>query len=95
MTRREKIIEILNSWISEPEDSPDCIMKWNFDKVADEIAAIELDIPIGLDCEVWIDHDRNNLIDNEVFTKSELDQRLLGRVEGLKWMESEILKRNL
>ncbi len=94
MTRKEQIIEILERWITETDEFPDCIMKHNFDKVADDLKAIELITPIGLDCEIWREKDRDNIIDREVFTKAELDQRLLGRWEGLMWMKDEIIKLN-
>ena len=94
MTRKEQIIEILERWITETDDFPDCIRKTNFDKVADDLKAIELITPIGLDCEIWREKDRDDIIDREVFTKAELDQRLLGRWEGLMWMKDEIIKLN-
>ena len=94
MTRKEQIIEILERWITETDEFPDCIMKHNFSKVADALVALEINTPIGLDCEIWKEKDKKYLIDKEVFTKGELDQRLLGRWEGMMWMKDEILKLN-
>ena len=94
MTRKEQIIEILERWITETDEFPDCIMKHNFSKVADDLDAIEINTPIGLDCEIWKEKDKERLINEEVFTRGELDQRLLGRWEGMMWMKDEILKLN-
>jgi len=39
--KREQIIEILERFITESDDYPDCILKYNFSRVADDILALE------------------------------------------------------
>jgi len=39
--KREQIIEILERFITESDDYPDCILKYNFSRVADDILALD------------------------------------------------------
>jgi hypothetical protein len=94
MTRKEQIIEVLQKHIFADGD---IWVIYDLKKMYDDllpILALPLEVPIGLDCEIWRQKDRQYLIDKEVFTQGELDQRLLGRWEGLTWMKDEIINLN-
>ena len=46
--KREQIIEILERFITESDDYPDFILKYNFGRVADTILTLPLDVPLTL-----------------------------------------------
>lgn len=81
MTRKEKIIEILDLWsmgITETRNA-----------VADEILALPIDVPGGEEIE-----NKANGIANPESKKDFERGEWLGVKEGARWMRDEILKRN-
>lgn len=84
MIYREQIIEILERFITESDDYPDCILKYNFSRVADDILALPLDVPSRVETLL-------KSSDNEVYVN---DQQRIGFQKGVAWAIDEIIKRN-
>lgn len=74
MTRKEKIIEILNTYqsIIPPLHDEGMVDPMDFHKVADAIMAIPLDVPSEEELTKWVNEDIKRLFDNEVWTEAEL-----------------------
>ena len=92
MTRREKIIEIIEDWLHPPTIHGDVkVMTDNIaiESIADEILALPLDIPTRTQIEnKAIQYSGNDNSDfskwmNHDFTK------------GVEWMRDEIMRRNV
>jgi len=88
MTRREQIIELLERFVNEPEDYPDCILKYDFSRVADAILALPLVVPSDEEIENKI----STIFRREALTT--IDYYSTGFNEGTIWMREEIIKRN-
>jgi hypothetical protein len=100
MTRREKITKILDKywirrgWIESDESMVEARPLTAREELADAIMALPIDVPSEEELEKWVNKDKQNLIDYEVYTMTELTQRLIGRFDGAEWAINEILKRN-
>ena len=85
MNRKEKIIEILNTYqsIIPPLHDEGMVDPMDFHKVADAIMAIPIEVPSEEEIEKKYSGSPNNHIHPNRYRK-----------EGAKWMHNEILKRN-
>lgn len=91
--KREQIIEILERFITESDDYHDCILKYNFSRVADAILALSLDVPSNEEIE------KTAMEYAPVFyfaeTNDDMNAQIREEVDGLlKDMRDEIIKRN-
>lgn len=88
--KREQIIEILERFITESEDYPDCILSYNFSRVADAILALPLDVPTDQEIKDEI-FANNPVLDGDPEWIYGFRQ---GQFSGAKMMRNEIIKRN-
>ena len=100
MTRKEKIIEILDKywirrgWIESDESMVEARPLTAREELADAIMALPIEVPSEEEIEKWVNSDKKNLIDFEVWTTAELKERFIGRFEGAKWAIQQIIERN-
>lgn len=93
MNRKEKIIEILNTYqsIIPPLHDEGMVDPMDFHKVADAIMAIPIEVPSDVDIEDMAD--KKHPCYNDHVDSNAIDCNI-GFIEGAKWAINEILKRN-
>jgi hypothetical protein len=97
--KREQIIEILKRFRikSLEEDGTisisHCIYQSEFDKVADAIITLSIDVPSDKELNAWSNNEK--ILDYMPETlKLHIKKKIECRIEGAKWAISEIIKRN-
>ena len=99
--KREQIIEILERFITESDDYPDFILKYNFSRVADDILALPLDVPSDEEIELKYpypsEYYKLNPVESEeetILNKMKMIQDISDKHKVAIWMRDEIIKRN-
>lgn len=98
MNRKEKIIEILNTYqsIIPPLHDEGMVDPMDFHKVADAIMALPIDVPSEeeIENEFWEPTQEKDEDGEFIWKYAFDDDQVAAAITGAKWMQKQIIERN-